>query len=157
MSAETTLKTLILSQFHSVRAFAVQAGIPYSTLDNLFRRGVQTISLPSAAELCDALNLDFRAFARGEIVVRGEEKTLYSREEADLLEQYRQLDERGRKLVRLIVQEEARAVRESGWQEQVGKPTAARGGGVTPATETDARQAEQVYQNLLKKKKGKPV
>ena len=40
MNVEERLKELILANYKSIRAFTVAAGIPYSTVDNIFKRGI---------------------------------------------------------------------------------------------------------------------
>ena len=40
MPIEEQLKQLILSNYKSVRAFTMETAIPYSTVDNIFKRGI---------------------------------------------------------------------------------------------------------------------
>ena len=52
------LKNEILKQYKSVRAFALELGIPYSTLVTGLERGVESMAFGTVLSMCDALNLN---------------------------------------------------------------------------------------------------
>lgn len=157
---EQQLKELILQQYRSVRAFCNTFQIPYSTMNNVFLRGISSVNLSTAGQLCAALELDLAAFGQGSIRPAQASGGAGNPGEQSLLESYRELDSYGQELVELVAQKEqerclaAKVVRlpgGEGWRQYVGKPIACRGGGVTPATEEDARQMERIYSRLLDK------
>lgn len=157
--AEAKLRDCILERYRSVRAFAMALEVPCSTVNNVLRRGVQSVNLSTATTLCDALGLDIAAFVRGEMAPAiGGQAAPWERE---LVEDCRAMDDHGRELVCLVAKKErercagqrvefprAKAGKET-WRQYVGAPIACRGGGVTAATEQDARQMDRIYRRLL--------
>lgn len=67
MSIEEQLKQEILSQYKSVRAFTTAIGIPYTTLDSVFKRGVQNAGVCTMIKVFNALNLDIESIQCGEL------------------------------------------------------------------------------------------
>jgi len=57
---ETALRNLILDRCGSLRQFAAEAGIPYSTLMTLLSRGIGGASFDTVMQICRALGLDPR-------------------------------------------------------------------------------------------------
>ena len=55
---EQLLRGKILDRYPSLRRFAPDAGIPYSTLMTLLTRGVGGASFVTVARICHALELD---------------------------------------------------------------------------------------------------
>ena len=55
---EQLLRGRILDSYPSLRRFALDAGIPYSTLMTLLTRGVGGASFDTVARICHALELD---------------------------------------------------------------------------------------------------
>ena len=45
MEFENALKTVIKEKYGSVRAFSQSIGMPYSTIDNIFKRGIMGVSV----------------------------------------------------------------------------------------------------------------
>lgn len=157
---EEKLRNVILDRYRSVRAFCNVHNLPYSTIDNVFKRGVGSVSMSTATQLCRALELDLSAFGKGQIFVqRGDAMSAADTGEVELLENYRQLDGYGKELVELVAEKERDrcdntkvlqpAFGAKGWQQYLGAPIACRGGGVIAATEEDARQMERIYKGLL--------
>lgn len=70
MTTEEKLKAYILERYKSIREFTIKIDIPYSTLDSVFKRGIDNSSLGVIFKVCDALNIDVDALAEGEIVPR---------------------------------------------------------------------------------------
>lgn len=61
MTREWQLRKLILERYPSLRQFALEAGIPYSTLLTLLNRGVGGASFDIVLQICNHLNIDPRA------------------------------------------------------------------------------------------------
>lgn len=67
MTIEEKLKDLILTRYHSVREFTIQHDIAYTTMDSVFRRGVNNSSVSTIIKICKALGISADALADGEI------------------------------------------------------------------------------------------
>lgn len=67
MPVEQELKNLILQRYRSVRAFSEETGIPYSTIDSIFKRGIENSSVSNIIKICRALNIDADALGDGKI------------------------------------------------------------------------------------------
>ena len=52
------LKGVILSRYKSIRQFAVEMGIPYSTLITALERGVDGMAYSTVIRICEALSLN---------------------------------------------------------------------------------------------------
>lgn len=69
-SIESQLKTIILEKYGSIRNFSKQSGIPYSTINNIFERGFDSLGIGTAIKICDCLNVDIDGVARGVLQYR---------------------------------------------------------------------------------------
>lgn len=58
MNREQLLRNLILDRYPSLRQFAKEADIPYSSLMTLLSRGVGGSSFDTVIRLCRALKID---------------------------------------------------------------------------------------------------
>lgn len=58
MTKAEVLKRVILSQYKSVRQFAVEMDIPYSTLVTALERGIEGMAYSTVIRICDALSLN---------------------------------------------------------------------------------------------------
>lgn len=58
MTREQTLRNLILDSYPSLRQFAKEANIPYSTLMTLLSRGLGGASFDVVLQICKKLNID---------------------------------------------------------------------------------------------------
>ena len=58
MTKAEVLKKVILSQYKSVRQFAVEMDIPYSTLVTALERGIGGMAYSTVIRICDALSLN---------------------------------------------------------------------------------------------------
>lgn len=58
MSRELRLRNLILDRYSSLRRFAKEADIPYSTLLTLLSRGIGGASFDIVIQICRKLNID---------------------------------------------------------------------------------------------------
>ncbi len=70
MTKEEKLKKYILERYKSIREFTIEIDMPYSTLDSVFKRGIDNSSLGVILKVCNALNISADALAEGEIVPR---------------------------------------------------------------------------------------
>lgn len=68
MTPEEQLKNLILDKYGSALAFTTQLGIPNSTLDSVFRRGVNKSSITVMITICNALHISLEELTQGRIV-----------------------------------------------------------------------------------------
>ena len=82
------------------------SGIPYTTIDGWFKKGADNVRLGTLLKLseCFDVSLDYLADSG-----RGEK---FTPEELRLLTSYRRLDEHGRRMVRLNLEEEEKRIRE---------------------------------------------
>ena len=108
MNIEEQLKALILERYKSVRAFAQEIDVPYSTISNIFNRGLGGVSIQVVIKICDALHIDMNYLKEG-IYPAGEWSRRHSYEEentdnssnklipneAVLVDKYRQLNTDG--------------------------------------------------------------
>lgn len=58
MNREQRLRNLILDNYLSIRQFAVDAEIPYSSLMTLLSRGIGGASFDTVIQICKKLNID---------------------------------------------------------------------------------------------------
>lgn len=58
MNREQKLRNLILDSFPSLRQFAVEADIPYSTLMTILSRDIGGASFDAVIKICRTLQLD---------------------------------------------------------------------------------------------------
>lgn len=60
MTREWALRKAILERYPSLRQFALEANIPYSTLLTLLSRGIGGASFDVVVQICNHLHLDPR-------------------------------------------------------------------------------------------------
>ncbi len=58
MTKAVILKKAILNQYRSVRQFATELGIPYSTLVTALERGIEGMGYGTVIKMCEKLNLN---------------------------------------------------------------------------------------------------
>lgn len=58
MTKAEVLKKEILRQYRSVRQFAMEMNIPYSTLVTALERGIEGMAYGTVIKMCDKLNLN---------------------------------------------------------------------------------------------------
>lgn len=64
MTREQMLRNLILDRYKSLRQFAIEAEIPYSTLMTLLARNVGGASFDVVVKICRSLGIDPRVLAQ---------------------------------------------------------------------------------------------
>jgi hypothetical protein len=58
MTKAETLKNEILKHYRSIRKFALEMGIPYSTLVTALERGIEGMAYGTVIKMCDKLSLN---------------------------------------------------------------------------------------------------
>lgn len=102
MSVESDLKNLIVERYGTVKAFSQSVGLPNSTLDSIFRRGILKASVTNIIKICDELGISADGLGEGKIVSRSgslNRELVLTPGEADAIKKYRALDERGKMAV----------------------------------------------------------
>lgn len=101
MEFENALKTVIKEKYGSVRAFSQSIGMPYSTIDNIFKRGIMGVSVQVVLKICDALNIDVEKIRDNTLVFKENirEINLLS-DEKQLISDYRELSAQGQEYIR---------------------------------------------------------
>ena len=95
MTKAEILKQEILKQYKSVRQFAIDMEIPYSTLVTALDRGIEGMAYGTVIRMCDKLSLnpvDFSTIEKGEVLG---EKILENR----VMQYYIRLNKKGRKRI----------------------------------------------------------
>ena len=95
MTRAEILKQEILKQYKSVRQFAIDMEIPYSTLVTALDRGIEGMAYGTVIRMCDKLSLnpvDFSTLEKGEVLG---EKILENR----VMQYYIRLNKKGRKRI----------------------------------------------------------
>ena len=95
MTKAEILKQEILKQYKSVRQFAIDMEIPYSTLVTALDRGIEGMAYGTVIRMCDKLSLnpvDFSNLEKGEVLG---EKILENR----VMQYYIRLNKKGRKRI----------------------------------------------------------
>lgn len=64
---ELELKALILERYKSLHDFSKTIGMPSSTLDNIFRRGIENSNSQNIFKICKALNISADELAQGRV------------------------------------------------------------------------------------------
>lgn len=72
MKIENTLKNYIIDRYGSVRAFAIQHKIAYTTVVSVLKRGIENSSVTTIVRICDALNLSSDHLAEGRMVFKSD-------------------------------------------------------------------------------------
>jgi len=68
MAIEEKLKELILSRYNSIREFAIDIDIPYTTIVSIFKRGIGNSSVTNVIKISKALGISVDELANGNIV-----------------------------------------------------------------------------------------
>ena len=101
MTKAEILKQEILRQYKSVRQFAMEMEIPYSTLVTALDRGIEGMAYGTVIRMCDRLSLnpvDFSSLEKGEVLG---EKILENR----VMQYYIQLNKKGRKKILEMIED----------------------------------------------------
>lgn len=98
MSIETELKGYILSRFGSIREFSKALDMPYSTIDSIFKRGVENSSVVNINRICTMLQISADELMNGRITFRALDGM--KPDETELLNNYRALSAQGKEYIR---------------------------------------------------------
>ena len=101
MNVEEQLKVFILEKYRSIREFALEIDMPYSTLDTIFKRGVGKANVTNIIKICKSLSVDATLLAEGQLMLKQDANTSptqfnLSKNEQKLLNNYNQLNENGK-------------------------------------------------------------
>ena len=101
MNIEQQLKELVISKYGSVRNFSAMIGMPNSTTDSIFKRGILNSSVTSIIKICDVLQISVDSLSRGHIEPRtGQSPAIQlTGNEVELLRIYRTLNTTGKDLL----------------------------------------------------------
>ena len=67
MPIEERLRRLIMSRFPTVKDFAAEAEIPYTTLLSVFKRGIDNTGITNIQKLCKTLGITMEGLCEGRI------------------------------------------------------------------------------------------
>lgn len=68
---ELQLRNYILAQYNTLSNFSKQAKIPYSTLDSIFKRGINNCTIANIVKICSFLNISIDELLKGNISTLG--------------------------------------------------------------------------------------
>ena len=94
MTIEEELKALVLASYGSMREFSIALNMPYSTLDSIFKRGVENASIGNIIKICCALHISVDELAAGRIANR--QVATATPGEDELVRLYRSVNEDGK-------------------------------------------------------------
>lgn len=111
MEIEDQLKEIILDRYRSLLAFTSAIDIPYSTLDSALKRGgLRNVGVSKALKIFSALDLDIESIQTGSLkpleATRSQKAPSMSEEAQKLAKDYDELDDHGKRVVRLVADEE---------------------------------------------------
>ena len=112
MTIEQQLKVLINQRYGTVKAFSEKIGMPNSTLDNIFRRGIANSSVTNIIKICNGLSISADGLTEGRIVERNSShlsEIIPTEHETNFIKKYRSLDRRGQEAVDNVLEHEYRA------------------------------------------------
>ena len=103
--AETKIKSIIIEKYGSMKAFCDDAGIPWTTLDSMLKRGFTNSSIGNVMKVAKELGISVEPLADG-IVQDIKTNISYTRggtpteEELRLMRKYHAMNEEGKGKVR---------------------------------------------------------
>lgn len=65
MKVEDEVKKIIQQEYKSLKAFSEVIGLPYTTVDSIFKRGFSNSSITNMIKISNKLNLDVEALNSG--------------------------------------------------------------------------------------------
>ena len=71
-SITETILAKINEKYKSVRQFAIEAGIPYTTLKSALKHGIEGMAAETVIDICDRLDIDLRTFSKKNKPAAGE-------------------------------------------------------------------------------------
>ncbi len=98
MSIEEEIKRIVITKYGSIRQFANDIEIPYTTIQSIFNRGINNAGMQNVIKICQALGIDTDALAEGKIEERKTHDNLVTVSEKEHIKKYRTLSEHGKKM-----------------------------------------------------------
>ena len=98
MNIEEEIKRIVITKYGSIRQFANDIEIPYTTIQSIFNRGINNAGMQNVIKICQALGIDTDALAEGRIEERKTHDNLVTVSEKEHIKKYRTLSERGKKM-----------------------------------------------------------
>lgn len=98
LTIEEQLKSIIKTRYKSVRAFTNQIGIPYTTLDSVFKRGISNSGIGTMLKIFESLDLDVESIPTGTLIKKSPapaEADTGDKRLNGIIENYHQLNEAG--------------------------------------------------------------
>ena len=68
MTIEEQLKQYIIAEYGSVRAFTIQKGLTYASVDSILRRGIKNTTWTNVKKLCAALDITTDGLAKDRLI-----------------------------------------------------------------------------------------
>lgn len=98
ITVELALKEFILSKYKSIRAFTIDADIPYSTVDTMIKKGIGGTGINTMIKICNTLLIDVESLANGYIKpkINVSEIKKYNSDENILLNNFNALNSKGK-------------------------------------------------------------
>lgn len=93
MDKSQKLKSIILSQYKSIREFSKMVGVPNSTLVSALDNGIEGMAVGKVIKICDTLNIDIKTFEP--LPPKNDTNLLLSQPEQQLVKKYRLLNPEG--------------------------------------------------------------
>ena len=123
MTVEEQLKSEILSRYKSIAAFTSAIGVPNSTLNSVFKRGISNAGISTMIKVFDALDLDVESIQTGTLekkksCIKSHCQTIETKlgelsvEEQTHIKKYRLLDPYGKEAVDGVLDVESRRCEE---------------------------------------------
>ncbi len=70
MEREAKLKQIIQEKYGNLSRFAEASGVPYTTINNIFKRGLDGVGVGTVVKLCTLLGVDVESLIQGELAPR---------------------------------------------------------------------------------------
>lgn len=70
MTIEETIKYLILAKCGSVKEFAKEIELPYTTVSGILKRGILNSNAENILKICDKLNVDVGSLIDGNVKIK---------------------------------------------------------------------------------------
>lgn len=101
MGRTDILKKLIVQHSPNIKAFSVEAGLPYSTLRSMLERGIGNASVDNVIKVCKALGITIEELE--EMNDTNINKFELLDEEISIIKKYRDLDNKGKHTVETVL------------------------------------------------------
>lgn len=100
---ENELKELIISKYRSLRQFALDIDMPYSTIDTMLKKGIGKAGVLNVIKICNELGIDTDALADGYIKEKTVSDIPMTVSEINHIKKYRSLSEYDKETVNGLV------------------------------------------------------